>query len=101
MYCTKNSGERTGGGRDTRAHRARQRARMERQRAPRGAREGRDGGNDVAPVMPAVDGTRTDSAPGAGGLSSAKEFAGCWVNCRVVGQLVNLANLLGDLTRVC
>ena len=101
MYCTKNSGERTGGGRDTRAHRARQRARMERQRAPMGAREGRDGGNDVAPVMPAVDGARTDSAPGAGGLSSAKEFAGCWVNCRVVGQLVNLANLLGDLTRVC
>ena len=74
---------------------------MERQRAPVGAREAHRGGSDVAPVMPAVDGARTDSAPGAGDLSSAKEFAGCWVNCRVVGQLVNLANLLGDITLVC
>ena len=92
-----------GGGRDTRAHRARQRAQRERRRAPINEHEGRDGGNDVAPVMPAIDGARTDSAaaPGAGDLSSAKEFAGCWVNRRVVGQLVNLANLLGDITRVC
>ena len=40
-----------GGERDTRAHRARQWARVERQRAPVGAREARGGGSDVAPVM--------------------------------------------------
>ena len=80
MYCTKNSGERTGGGRDTRAHRARQRARMERQRAPMGAREGRDGGNDVAPVMPVAGNVPTGHPTSARDLSSTKGFAKCWVN---------------------